>query len=113
MSALPSVASAGLAWCGVGLLLLADPARARRVQPAAPPSPTGRRARRAAGAAALALSAAPLAPGLGVALAAVTWLWLAATAMSVATLWFPLRPRLYAATVAGAAVAAALAWFGS
>jgi len=95
-------------WLAAGLWVLADDARLERLgspQLAALLLHSGWLARWAwcvrCGAAALLLAAAlPLVRGQGAALGAVTLLFALSAVLSVAVLAFPLRPRLYAASVA-------------
>ena len=99
--------SASLAWLGIGLLVLADPGRARqllRLEPRA----VLRWLARLTGAGLLLLSAWPLAPAPGGALTLVTLLLVAMTMASSAVLLMPLRPRLYLLTLPFSAACAIL-----
>jgi hypothetical protein len=92
-------------WLGTGLWLLADARRARRV---APLRLTALHVwlLRALGTAVLLWCLVLLTREQGSALGAVAWLLSLATALSLAVLTFPLRPRLYAASIGLAAVSA-------
>jgi len=94
-----------LCWFGTGLWLLAD---ARRAQQVAPLRFTGVPGwlLRALGTAALLWAWVPLSREQGGALGGVAWLLSLATALSLAVLTFPLRPRLYAASIGLAALIA-------
>jgi hypothetical protein len=101
--------SASLAWLGVGLLVLADPRRARellRFESGA----ALRWLARLTGAGLLVLSAWPLAPAPGGALTVVTLLLVAMGVASSAVLVMPLRPRLYLLTLPVSAACAILAF---
>ena len=94
-------------WLGVGLWLLADPRRAQRVAPLRLTA-AHRWLLRGLGTAALLCCLVSLSRQEGGALGVVAWLLAVATALSVAVLTFPLRPRWYAASI-GLAAATALA----
>ena len=93
-------------WLGVGLWLLADARRAQRVAPLRLTA-VHSGLLRGLGAAVLLWCLVPLSRDQGGALGAVAWLLSVATALSVAVLTFPLRPRWYAASI-GLAAATAL-----
>jgi len=110
--------AAALCWLGVGLWLLAHPPRAARALPASAPAalarlraltPARARALRLLGIALLLAASLPLSRELGAALAGVGLIVLAMTALSLAVILFPLRPRLYAASLPVALLAAAAA----
>lgn len=82
-------------WLAVGLWLLADAGRGRRVVPIAL-AVGARRALRAGGLLLVAAAAVPLVRELGPALALTALLLVLMAALSVAVLCFPLRPRWYA-----------------
>jgi hypothetical protein len=89
-----------LCWLGVGLWLLSDAARARRLGPTAPRlTPAGSRALRLLGGMLVLGAAVPLGRDLGAALAVAALLVLAMTVLSLAVVLFPLRPREYAASL--------------
>ncbi|HKO94461.1 MAG TPA: hypothetical protein VJU61_25080 [Polyangiaceae bacterium] len=94
-----------LCWLGTGLWVLADGARAKRVAPLQLTVVHGWLLR-ALGTLVLLACMLPLFGEEGVALGAVAWLLLLATALSFAVLAFPLRPRLYVASLGVAAVTA-------
>ena len=88
-----------LCWLGVGLWLLSDAARARRLGPTAPSlTPSRSRALRLLGSLLVLGAAVPLGRDLGAALTVAALLVLAMTVLSLAVL-FPLRPRGYAASL--------------
>jgi len=93
-----------LCWFGTGLWLLADAGRAQRIAPRFTAVPGW--LLRALGTAVLLWGLVPLCREEGSALGGVAWLLLLATALSLAVLTFPLRPRLYAASIGLAALAA-------
>jgi Protein of unknown function (DUF3325) len=86
--------SISLAWLGIGLLLLANPQRARQLL-GLQPGALLRWLARLTGTGLLVLSAWPLAPAPGGALTLVTFLLVAMGVASSAVLLMPLRPRLY------------------
>jgi hypothetical protein len=93
--------TSSLCWLGTGLWLLADQKRLRRVW-ALSLQPWQARLLRWLAAALVLVSALPLVSAQGAALASVAALLALMAALSVAVLLFPLRPRWYAASVAGA-----------
>lgn len=101
--------SISLAWLGSGLLLLANPRRARQLLGLEPGALLGWLAR-LSGAGLLVLSAWPLAPAPGGALTLVTLLLIAMSMASGAVLLMPLRPRLYLLTLSISAACAILTW---
>ena len=82
-------------WLAVGLWLLADAGRLRRVVPMALGG-GGRRGLHAVALGLLVAGALPLVREQGTALALTSLLLLVMAALSVAVLCFPLRPRWYA-----------------
>jgi hypothetical protein len=89
-----------LCWIGVGLWLLSDAARTRRLGSMAPSlTPSGSRALRLLGGTLILGAAVPLGRELGAALAVAALLVLAMTVSSLAVVLFPLRPRGYAASL--------------
>jgi hypothetical protein len=89
-----------LCWLGIGLWLLSDAARARRLGLTAPRlTPPGSLALRLLGSVLVLGAAVPLGRELGAALAVAVLLVLAMTVSSVAVVLFPLRPRGYAASL--------------
>jgi hypothetical protein len=97
--------ASALCWLGVGLWLLADAARVRRLAAlsltAAPAS-----ALRISGGVLLLGAVVPLERELGAPLAVVALLVIAMAALSLAAVMFPLRPRWYVATLPAALVIA-------
>ena len=91
--------AAALCWLGVGLWLLAHPARAARALPRSVLVTAPARAVRCIGIALLLAAGLPLARELGAGLGAVGLLALWMTALSVAVILFPLSPRGYAASL--------------
>jgi len=94
-----------LCWLGTGLWVLADAGRAQRVAPLRVTATHGWLLR-ALGTALLLWCWVPLSREEGSALGGVAWLLSLATALSLAVLTFPLRPRLYAVSIGLAAVTA-------
>jgi hypothetical protein len=89
-----------LCWLGVGLWLLSDARRTRRLGPTAPSlTPSWSRALRLLGGMLVLGAAGPLGRDLGAALAVAALLVLAMTVLSLAVVLFPLRPRGYAASL--------------
>jgi hypothetical protein len=101
--------STSLAWLGIGLLVLANPERARRALGLGP-SPILAWLLRCAGAGLLAVSGSPIAPEAGGALTVVSALLVAMALASISVLVVPLRPRYYALTLPLCAVVAAFSW---
>jgi hypothetical protein len=99
------IAPVAFAWLAVGLLVLAEPARAQRVL-AWRASGVGSWLLRGLGTAALVIGAWLLVPRCGNVLAVAGMLLVAMACASIAVLLVPLRPRLYAATVAAAGLVA-------
>jgi hypothetical protein len=101
-----------LSWLGTGLWVLADAARVQRVAPLRLTTTHGWLLR-GLGTAVLLFCLVPLSRETGGALGVVAWLLALTTALSVAVLTFPLRPRWYAASIGlAAATALALVMFG-
>ena len=101
--------SFSLAWLGVGLLVFANPVRARQVMSLTPDTASAWLTRIVGGGVLLG-SAWVLAAELGSALSIVAALIAAMVATSVAALLASVSPRLYAASLPVSALAAALAW---
>jgi hypothetical protein len=96
----PMTLAGCLCWLGVGLWLLSDAARARRLGPTAPSlTPSRSRALRLLGSMLVLGAAVPLGRDLGAALTVAALLVLAMTVLSLAVVLFPLRPRGYVASL--------------
>ena len=100
------ISSLALCWFGVGLLLVADPARMERVLGRSP-APLVSWLLRGLGTAALVASAWALRSELSGALVPVAALLGAMATCSLVSLFAPLRPRLYALTIPASALVAA------
>jgi hypothetical protein len=97
--------ASALCWLGVGLWLLADAARMRRLAALRRPAAAARALRISGGVLILA-AVVPLVRDLGAPLGVAAMLVLAMTVLSLAVVVFPLRPRWYAATLPVALVIA-------
>jgi hypothetical protein len=103
------ISALSLGWLGIGLLVLTSPQRAPQLLSREPGRPIVWLAR-TLGAGLLVPSAWPLAAASGTALRLVAMLVATMAMTSLAVLLVPLRPRLYAASVVGAALTAGISW---